>query len=80
MCRWVQVRDVKLKELMKVYDSILEDHGYHYLNDRNESMWEYHVDSHKVFQEMGAHIEIDGVKYGGNLSVRKDDNAKIIFN
>ena len=79
MCRWVQVSGKKLKELMKTDDSILAHHGYNFKNDKNESMWEYHVDSHKIFQEIGACVEIDGVKYGGNLSVRKDEDAKIII-
>ena len=79
MYRWVQISDKDLKEMMNNHDSILEDHGYHYLNDDCASMWEFHVDSHPVFQEIGSHIEIDGWKFGGNQSIRKDKNAKIII-
>ena len=71
MHRWVQITE---KEMQKLDDNLINV-GYHYVHpDTGESMYEFHVDANKSFQTFSHTTD-----YGGNLSVRKDPNTKIIF-
>ena len=71
MHRWVQITE---KEMQKLDDNLINV-GYHYVNpDTGDSMYEFHVDANKSFQTFSHTTD-----YGGNLSVRKDPNTKIIF-
>ena len=75
--RWVQFSKVEfgaLKEQKKVPINLHPKHTYN-CNDSNIEMVEFHVDDADYFHEYCNEKYI----YGGNLSVRKDNNKKPIL-
>jgi len=68
MHRWIQMTKKALSELEEIHGSI--SGGFEF----GEDMIEFHVDAHVAFMDIANSSEM-----GGNLSVRKPDNSKIII-
>ncbi len=74
MHRWVHLTEKEVQDLNE-RGTLIEDHGYHFTDESTgETMYEFHVDAHHSFQQRCKDLE-----FGGNLSVRKDPNSKIII-
>ena len=72
--RWVQLTDENIENIMKDYEDFPKNACYDYVDTTsNLQMHEYHIDTHPC---LNNYIATDNLKYGGNLSVRKDDNEK----
>jgi hypothetical protein len=71
---WVQITEeaaIKLETEEK--KKLLMDIGYTYKAENGVDMREYHVDCHDSFREL---ISENNQQYGGNLSVRKDNEKR----
>ena len=74
MHRWIQITEEEA-ELLNKSDAVDISTGWHYIDSKTEmNMYEFHIDVHKTFQS-----KFEDHEYGGNLSIRKDPETKIIL-
>ena len=75
--RWVQLSKDDMQKLMEDYDDFPKNACYNYIDTNNNlQMSEFHVDTHPC---LNTFISTDNLKYGGNLSVRKNPNDNLLM-
>ena len=74
--RWIQLTKEDFEKIIRNSGVEPKSDGYAYLDEEDNEMMEFHVDSHPWFQK-----HFDYYSLGGNLSVRKHPEAKplVIF-
>ena len=74
MHRWTQITEEEA-ELLNKSNAVDISTGWHYIDSKtSKDMYEFHVDVHETFQS-----KFENHEYGGNLSIRKDPESKIIL-
>ena len=72
--RWLQLPVEEVEQLEKEDETFHRSCGYEYIDENDNTYFEFHVDSHETFQERSNHIP-----FGGNLSVRKKEEEKALI-
>ena len=65
--RWVQLGEEDTVKMEITIDNFPKDCYYSYLNENNNKMHEYHVDTHHKLCDFESYLT---AQFGGNVSVR----------